>query len=140
MYWTDTAQEKIERIAVTGKANTREIIREDLGSCIWPMEIDYAEQSMYWVNTCTSNLRSLKFGSDTDQSEDRVEIDSTFRSTTSMTLFKDILYWNEGGVLKATNKSIELGEVIDIYEIPAESIAFSIAVEVVHPNKQPTGK
>ena len=59
-----------------------------------------------------------------------------------MTLFDDILYWNEGGTIKVTNKSIELGDVIDVYEVPDSLASYVsyVTVELVHARKQPGGE
>jgi hypothetical protein len=124
-------------VAVTGEGRQPQVVRDGLGRCIWPLEIDYSRQTLYWVNTCVNVLRSLQI-SDSEQSPDRVEINSPFEGTNSMTLFENVLYWNEDKTIKATNKSIELGEVIQIYQgNPALSVP--AALELVHPGKQPQG-
>lgn len=110
---------------------------EDLRKCIWPLEIDYSKQTLYWVNTCVDELLSIQI-TDSEQSPETVAIDSLFDGTNSMTLFDNILYWNEDKIVKATNKSIELGEVVQLYQA-SEGLQFSIAMELVHPDKQPQG-
>ena len=110
---------------------------EDLRKCIWPLEIDYSKQTLYWVNTCVNELLSIQI-SDSEQSPETVEINSRFEGTNSMTLFDNILYWNEDKIVKATNKSIELGEIVQLYQA-SEGVQFSIAMELVHPGKQPQG-
>ena len=112
-------------------------MRGGLGKCIWPLEIDYSKQTLYWVNTCVDVLRSLQI-SDAVQSADRVEIESSFEGTSSMTLFENVLYWNEDNVVKATNKSVEMGEIVQLYQVSSLGPAVT-AVELVHPGKQPQG-
>lgn len=56
-----------------------------------------------------------------------------------MTLFENVLYWNEDKIVKATNKSIELGEIVQIYQ-GRQSLEFPVAVELVHPGNQPQGR
>lgn len=136
LYWTDNQAGMIERVAVTGER--RQLIQGGIRSCIWPVEIDYSEQNVYWANTCQNSLKSLNIG-DSDQPVNRVQINSAFRDTYSMTIFEDTLYWNEGRMVKATNKSLDLGEVVTIFEPDETSLVFSIAVEVVHAKKQPEG-
>ena len=136
IFWSDSENGTIERIGVSGEE--RQLVTNGLRSCVWPMEIDYAEQSVYWANTCENTLHSRVIG-ESDQSETRVGIDSPLSAMNSMTLFEDILLWNEGKTVKATNKSINLGEVVTIYTVGPEREAFSVAVEVVHPKKQPEG-
>ena len=136
VFWTDSQNGKIERIAVSGE--NRQTVTDGLSACIWPIEIDYAEQSVYWANTCENTLRSLVIG-ESDQPGTRVRIDSPFTQMTSMTLFEDILLWNEGKTIKATNKSINLGEVVTVYQLGPEREVLSVAVEIVHPKKQPGG-
>ena len=114
------------------------LVREGLGTCIWPMEIDYAEQKVLWANTCEKTLLSLSIG-DSDQSVTRIGIDSPLDSMSSMALFEDILLWNEGRVVKATNRSVDWGEVVTIYSVRPDREVLSVAVEVVHPKKQPAG-
>lgn len=90
-------------------------------------------QTLYWVDTCRNALRSLQI-TDSDLSVDTVTVQSSFSGTNSMTLFENILYWNEQTTIKATNKSIELGEVVQIF-----TNALPVVVELVHPGKQPQG-
>lgn len=137
LYWTDNKAGKIERVAVTGER--RQLVQNELASCVWPVEIDYSEQNVYWANTCEQSLKSLHIG-ESDQSVNRVQIDTPFTRMYSMTLFGETLYWNEGGTVKATNKSNSLGQVVEIYKVDeTQSSVFYIAVEVVHAKKQPGG-
>ncbi len=124
-------------MAVTGEGRQPQLVRDGLGKCIWPLEIDYSRQTLYWVNTCVNVLRSLQI-SDSEQSPDRVEIDSLFEGTNSMTLFENVLYWNEDKTIKATNKSIELGKVVQIYKSNSP-LGSPVAMELVHPDNQPQG-
>ena len=137
IYWADREVGTIERVAVTGDGNQPQLVRGGLGRCIWPVEIDYSKQTLYWVNTCLNDLLSIQI-TDSEQSADTVAIGSPFEATNSMTLFDNVLYWNEDKIVKATNKSIELGEVIQLYQASA-GIQFPIAMELVHPGKQPQG-
>ena len=125
-------------MALTGEGRQAQLVRSGLGRCIWPLEIDYSKQTLYWVNTCVNVLRSLQI-TDSEQSADRVKIDSRFADTNSMTLFENVLYWNEDKTVKATNKSIELGEIVQIYQASL-SIQFPVTVELVHPGNQPQGR
>ena len=113
-------------------------MQSELALCVWPVEIDYSEQNVYWANTCEQSLKSLHIG-ESDQSVNRVQINTQFSGMYSMTLLGDTLYWNEGGTVKATNKSISLGEVVEIFKVDETQPVFSIAVEVVHAKKQPGG-
>ena len=123
-------------MAVTGER--RQLVQNELARCVWPVEIDYSEQNVYWANTCERSLKSLHIG-ESDQSVNRVQIDTSFKRMYSMTLFEDTLYWNEEGTVKATNKSISLGQVVEIFKVGATQSVFHIAVEVVHAKKQPGG-
>ena len=116
----------------------QQLVTDVLSRCVWPMEIDYAEQKVLWANICERTLLSLSID-DSDQSVTRVLIDSPLSSMNSMTLFEDILVWNEGTIVKATNKSVDQGEVVTIYSVGPGHGAFSVAVEIVHPKKQPGG-
>lgn len=138
IYWTDREVGTIERMAVTGEGRQAQLVRGDLGKCIWPLEIDYSKQIVYWVNTCVNVLRSLQI-SNSEQSADRVEIGSSFSGTSSITLFEDVMYWNEGKVVKATNKSIERGEIIQIYQ-DSSSLTYPVSMELIHPRNQPQGR
>lgn len=135
IYWTGTDSGKIERSAVT--EGGIQLVKGGLQRCIWPIEIDYSEQKVYWVNTCQNTLKSVSI-LESKPFENRVEINSAFVGMNSMTLFGDLLFWNENGNVKVTNKSINSGEVIQIYE--NRDTVFRVAVEVVHPSKQPGGK
>ena len=139
IFWTNNQEGSIERVAVTGEA--RQLVRGNLGKCVWPLEIDYSQQTVYWVNTCENTVRSLQIGDGNSelQSADRVTIDSSFMGTTSMTLFESVLYWNEAGTVKGTNKSINLGDIVQIYQASESLSIVSVAVELVHAGKQPQG-
>ena len=136
LYWTDNQAGNIERVAVTGER--RQLVQNELAMCVLPVEIDYSEQNVYWANTCEQSLKSLHIG-EPDQSVNRVQIDTSFKGMYSMTLFGDTLYWNEEGTVKATNKSVSLGEVVQIFKVDQSQSVFTIAVEVVHAKKQPGG-
>ena len=137
IYWTDREVGTIERIAVTGEGRQAQLVRGGLGKCIWPLEIDYSKQTLYWVNTCVRVLRSLQI-SDSVQSADRVDIESSFDQTNSITLFENVLYWNEDKIIKATNMSNESGEIVQIYQA-SQSVDLPVAaVELVHTGKQQT--
>lgn len=134
IYWTDREAGTIERVALTGEGRQAQLVRSNLGRCTWPLELDYSMQTLYWVDTCRNALRSLQI-TDSEQSVDTVAVQSSFSNTNSMTLFENILYWNEQTTIKATNKSIELGEVVQIF---TDSLALNaVVVELVHPGKQP---
>ena len=124
-------------MATTGEGRQPQLVRGNLGKCIWPLEIDYSQQTLYWVNTCVRVLRSLRI-TDSEQSADRVMIDSTFSGTSSITLFENVLYWNEDKIVKATNKSTEPREIVQIYQ-GNPSLSSPVAVELVHPGNQPQG-
>ena len=138
IYWTDNEAGKIERVAITGESRT--LIRSGQPYCVWPLAIDYSEQKVYWTDTCEHVLRSVDIG-EPDKSATRIEIDTVFSGTSSITLFEDVLYWNEEGTVKATNKSIDNGDVITIFQGSSTSVPLvTVPVEVVHPKKQPNGK
>lgn len=137
IYWSDREAGTIERVALTGEGRQAQLVRDNLGKCTWPLEIDYSMQTLYWVNTCQNNLQSLQI-TDSELSVDTVAIQSSFSGTVSMTLFENVVYWNEDMTVQATNKSIESGEIVQIYRGSA-SLPYPVVMELVHPGKQPQG-
>lgn len=133
IFWYDSANGVIERVGVDGQG--RAIIKENLSStCIQVITLEYASSTIFWANTCTQQLESVRL--DGMSLQDPISI-NLFSS--GMCVFEGFIYWTEAR-LPASMKRANVTTGAPIVQVSSNIFSLLGDLDIVHPIKQPNGE
>lgn len=129
----DSERGRIERVSIDGQG--REIIVNNLGTCVQAMTLDFASFTIFWTNRCTRRLESVRM--DGIRLASSVSISLSSLTANGVSLLGDYLYWSDSSSLTLRRVNRTSGE--PVMEVSQRYLTFFGGVEVVHPSKQPEG-
>lgn len=130
----DNEGEAIERIGIDGRG--RETIRSSLGPCVDAMTIDFSSFTLFWLDRCSFTLESIRMDGVRTSSSILIVLSSL--SSVGISVFGDFIVWSDSfnGNVRGVNRTV--GNAV--IEVSQTMVTIFGGVEVVHPDKQPTGE
>ena len=135
VFWVDKRTETIERIGVNGMG--REIIKSNIGTCVEAMTMDFPSFTIFYLDDCTLNLKSVRM--DGVRTSSSLFLPLTSLISTGISVYEDFIYWADSSTfsVRRVNRTIPRPQVVDVNYRVRSLLG---GVEVVHPVKQPFGK
>lgn len=124
----------IERIGIDGRG--RETVMDDLGSCVDAMTIDFSSFTIFWLDRCTFTLESIRM--DGVRISSSISIVLSSLTSVGISVFGDFIVWSDSFNRNVRGVNRTLGN--SVIEVSQTLPTVFGGVEVVHPDKQPSGE